>query len=149
MTDSVEAIENGVTLMINSRGIGFRDISKAMTLLRAMQKALAMRTNNVFFLNIPSLARSSMKLFLKIYPKHIQERLHVCSDTKSLFEILRKDQIPKIFGGTLDADGDGRHGSTPCLGELLSAYAEIKDFDHLREDSVDFEDYGARKAGWY
>jgi len=108
-----------------------------------------MRTNNVFFLNLPSLAKSSMKLFLKIYPKHIQDRLHVCSDTKSLREILRDDQIPRLFGGTLDRDAGGS-GKTPCLAELLSAYAEIKDFDHLTlDDDVGFEDYGSRKSGWY
>merc|ERR1719411_2238 len=90
MTDSLEAINNGVTLMINSRGVGFRDISKAMTLLRAMQKSLALRTNNVFFLNLPSLAKSSMKLFLKIYPKHIQEKIHICSGTDSLFDVLAR-----------------------------------------------------------
>jgi len=149
MTDSLEAMNNGITLLINCQGVSFREIAKAMTLLRAMQKALALRTNNVFFLNLPSLAKSSMKLFLKIYPKHIQDRLHVCSDIQSLYEILTEDQIPQIFGGTLGSDAGGS-GKTPCLGELLSAYAEIKDFDHLTLDNVvGFEDYGSRRSGWY
>lgn len=72
MTDSIQAIQNGITLMINSTGVRFHHIKKAMSLLRAIQKSLALRTNNVFFLNLPSLAKNSMKLFLKIYPRHIQ-----------------------------------------------------------------------------
>jgi len=153
MTDSMEAIKNGVTLMINSQGVGFRDIGKAMTLLRAMQKALAMRTNNVFFLNLPSLAKGSMRLFLKLYPKHIQERLHVCSDTKSLRQILRDDQIPAIFGGTLDA-ADSEQGPAPCLGDLLSAYSEIKDFDHLQLDDEEMRSFtqpaaSSSSSSWY
>jgi len=136
MTDSLDAMNHGVTLMVNARGVGFRDISKAMTLLRAVQKSLAMRTNNVFFLNLPSLAKSSMRLFLKIYPKHIQERLHLCSDTKSLRHILSDDKIPQIFGGTLDRNVGGSGQQIPSLGELLAAYAEIKDFDHLQSDDA-------------
>merc|ERR1719356_1237843 len=117
----------------------FRDIGKAMSLLRAVQKSLALRTNNVFFLNLPSLAKSSMKLFLKIYPKHIQEKIHICSGTDSLFDVLARDQIPEIFGGTMNKN-KSKNNSIPCLNTMISSYIDIKNFKHLQIGDDDYND---------
>ena len=147
MTDNIQAINNGITLMINSKGIRFHHIKKAMSLLRAIQKSLALRTNNVFFLNLPSLAKNSMKLFLKIYPKHIQDKIHICSNTDSLFDILNSDQIPQLFGGTMkySQDPQDQNNKTPAddlksLSTILSSYVDIKDFKHFQIQDSDYDD---------
>ena len=139
MTDSLQAIENGITLMINCSGVRFHHIKKAMSLLRAIQKSLALRTNNVFFLNLPSLAKNSMKLFLKIYPKHIQDKIHVYSNTTSLFDILSYDQVPSIFGGSLDLNDNAQDNDLKSLATLLSSYVDIKDFKHFQIDDSDYD----------
>eukprot|EP00484_Ammonia_sp_Unknown_P006947 CAMPEP_0197075606 /NCGR_PEP_ID=MMETSP1384-20130603/211687_1 /TAXON_ID=29189 /ORGANISM="Ammonia sp." /LENGTH=445 /DNA_ID=CAMNT_0042514455 /DNA_START=188 /DNA_END=1525 /DNA_ORIENTATION=+ len=145
MTDNIQAINNGITLMINSKGIRFHHIKRAMTVLRAIQKSLALRTNHVFFLNLPSLAKNSMRLFLKIYPKHIQEKIHICSNTDSLYQLLRREEIPHIFGGSLciqQTDGDDKARSQQdlqSLGHLLSSYVDIKDFKHFQVDDSDYD----------
>eukprot|EP00485_Elphidium_margaritaceum_P002070 CAMPEP_0202702362 /NCGR_PEP_ID=MMETSP1385-20130828/15362_1 /ASSEMBLY_ACC=CAM_ASM_000861 /TAXON_ID=933848 /ORGANISM="Elphidium margaritaceum" /LENGTH=393 /DNA_ID=CAMNT_0049359999 /DNA_START=35 /DNA_END=1216 /DNA_ORIENTATION=+ len=138
MTDNVDAIDNGIVMMINSRGIRFHHIRRAMTVLRAMQKSLALRTNHVFFLNLPSLAKNSMKLFLKIYPQHIQDKIHICSNVDSLYEKLRHDQIPQIFGGALNVHRDTNNEELQGLGHLLSSYVDIKNFKHLQVDDIDY-----------
>merc|ERR1712113_484117 len=97
------------------------------------------RTNNVFFLNLPSLAKSSMKLFLKIYPKHIQEKIHICSGTDSLFDVLARDQIPEIFGGTMNKN-KSKNNSIPCLNTMISSYIDIKNFKHLQIGDDDYND---------
>eukprot|EP01084_Bolivina_argentea_P280851 480380_1 len=132
MTDNIDTINNGITLMINSRGVRFHHIKKAMSVLRAVQKSLALRTNRVFFLNLPSISKNSMKLFLKIYPKHIQEKIHVSSNTESLFDVLDDEQIPQIFGGSLNKKEN--KNSPKSLGEILSNYIDIKNFQHFQID---------------
>jgi len=143
MTDNVEAIDNGITLMVNSKGVRFMDIKKLLTLLKAIQKSLPLRTNHCFFLNLPSLAKSAMNMFLKIYPKHIQDRMHIHSDIDSLGHVLSHDQIPKLFGGGLDRPVDEEH---PPLASILSDYSDVKEFKHLETNDPDYWDNDARNV---
>eukprot|EP00486_Rosalina_sp_Unknown_P015688 CAMPEP_0201579602 /NCGR_PEP_ID=MMETSP0190_2-20130828/27311_1 /ASSEMBLY_ACC=CAM_ASM_000263 /TAXON_ID=37353 /ORGANISM="Rosalina sp." /LENGTH=106 /DNA_ID=CAMNT_0048014289 /DNA_START=1057 /DNA_END=1374 /DNA_ORIENTATION=- len=80
-----------------------------------------------------------MKLFLKIYPRHIQDKIHICSDTQSLFDILDEDQIPSIFGGTLDKDPSNNADDLKSLATLLSSYVDYKDFKHFDLDASDYD----------
>merc|ERR1712154_616611 len=96
------------------------------------------RTNNVFFLNLPSLAKSTLNVFLKMYPKHIQDRMHMHSDIDSLFNVLPRDQIPALFGGGLERPVDEEH---PPLESILCDYSDVKDFKHLQTSDPDYWDH--------
>jgi len=76
-------------------------------------------------------------MFLKMYPKHIQDRMHMHSDIDSLFSVLAHDQIPTLFGGSLALPVDEEH---PPLESILCDYSDVKEFKHLQTDDPDYWD---------